>query len=232
MKLCTTCNRSFGDERGFCHLDGTLLVDETELLRAALPGAFNPDAVQADDSYEIVDWVPVSQPRSAWVALPLGVLIGVAIAVGVYVIWMLPAQPAAKRSPEQPGSLERRPETNRASQIASFKPEPIASPVAQSSDAAEPEGSPVAPPEPAPPKPAPRLNDGPISTGSEQGAPEGRVLIKLKGAGSVEADAAWEDGQNLWYRRGSLVSSVKRDRVEAITEIAEPKPAPSEGAKP
>lgn len=227
MKICTDCDRSFDDAQGFCQFDGAVLVDETELLRAALPEAFDRNA--GEDPDEDIEWIPVSKPTPAWLILPLGVLIGVVLAAAVYVLWLSPALTAENRTQEQPAAVKRQPDNNRVSQVASFNAPPTASPVEQPSNEAEPERGPVPkPPETAPP----RLNEGPISTGSQVRGQDSRVLIKIRGAGSLEADAAWEDGQNLWYRRGSLVSSVRRDRVEAITEIAEPKPAPSEGTKP
>jgi len=36
MKQCPECHESFDNELNFCDLDGTPLVDETVLLRAAL----------------------------------------------------------------------------------------------------------------------------------------------------------------------------------------------------
>lgn len=230
MKICTECDRSFGDAQGFCQFDGTLLVDETELLRSQLPQAFDPNADEAVDQDEIIDWVPVPPSRPAWLTLSIGVLVGLVIAGGLYMIW---GMNTAKRKQDQPSALKQQPDNNRASQVASLKAQSTASSVEQSSNAPEPENSPMPPsetPQPKPPAPV-RLNDGPISTGSQQAGLDGRVLIKLKGAGSFEADAAWQDGANLWYRRGSLVSSVRRERVESITDVPEPKPTPAEGVK-
>ena len=34
--------------------------------------------------------------------------------------------------------------------------------------------------------------------------------------GTLDVDAAWEDNQGIWYRRGGLVSFVDSSRVKAI----------------
>jgi hypothetical protein len=41
---------------------------------------------------------------------------------------------------------------------------------------------------------------------------------------TVEVDAAWEDGQGVWYRRGGMVAFVDSQRVKAIIGRAVPKP--------
>ncbi len=58
-----------------------------------------------------------------------------------------------------------------------------------------------------------------------------RAIIKMKDGSTVEADAAWEDAQGIWFRRSGLVSFVEKSRVEAITEPPK-KPAPTEPKTP
>ena len=55
-----------------------------------------------------------------------------------------------------------------------------------------------------------------------------RAIIKMKDGSTVEADAAWEDAQGIWFRRSGLVSFVEKSRVEAITE---PPKKPSRGTE-
>ena len=90
-------------------------------------------------------------------------------------------------------------------------PSPTESPA---EEAASP--SPAAPA--ATPPPA-ALNNGPIATGTTRDlAGAEHAIIKMKDGSTVEADAAWEDAQGVWYRRSGLVSFVEKSRVEAITE--------------
>jgi hypothetical protein len=67
------------------------------------------------------------------------------------------------------------------------------------------------------PAPAP-LNHGPIATGTKELVTGERAIIKMKDGSTVEADAAWEDAQGIWFRRSGLVSFVEKSRVEAIME--------------
>jgi hypothetical protein len=53
----------------------------------------------------------------------------------------------------------------------------------------------------------------------------------MKDGSTVEADAAWEDAQGVWFRRSGLVSFVEKSRVEAITE-PQKKPAAAESKTP
>jgi hypothetical protein len=74
-----------------------------------------------------------------------------------------------------------------------------------------------------------RLNQGPVSTGekSKKNEVENAVhtIIQMNDGTVVEVDAAWQDQQGVWYRRGGLVSFVESERVKAITERTEPKPS-------
>ena len=58
-----------------------------------------------------------------------------------------------------------------------------------------------------------------------------QTIIKMKDGSSVEAEAAWEDAQGVWYRRSGMVSFVERSRVDKITSVAEPRPAAAEAPK-
>jgi hypothetical protein len=69
------------------------------------------------------------------------------------------------------------------------------------------------------------LNNGPISTGGRRTTESVHPVIKMKDGSSVEADAAWEDSQGIWYRRGGLVSLVDRSRVEKVIEPIQQAPS-------
>lgn len=106
-------------------------------------------------------------------------------------------------------------------------PSPIPSETASPAEAASP--SPAAPAAATPPPAA--LNNGPIATGTKEAAKSEHAIIKMKDGSIVEADAAWEDAQGVWFRRSGLVSFVEKSRVEAITE-PQRKPAAAESKTP
>jgi hypothetical protein len=106
-------------------------------------------------------------------------------------------------------------------------PSPLPSDTASPAEQA-PSPSPAAPA--ATPAPA-ALNNGPIATGTKEAAKSEYAIIKMKDGSSVEADAAWEDAQGVWFRRSGLVSFVEKSRVESITE-PQRKPAATEAKTP
>src|SRR5215213_2589720 len=76
MKQCPQCRQHFGDEQKFCDSDGTPLLDETVLSNAL--GALEPAA-------------PIdSQSRQMWPIVTIGILIGVIISLGAYVLMVMP----------------------------------------------------------------------------------------------------------------------------------------------
>lgn len=217
MKQCPECNELFDDQKAFCDMDGSPLVDQTDSLRAALSQA---NAASSGNS-------------SAWVTGTIGGLIGIIICVLLYMLFILPGRQAA---------LEQERRANETKETTSVKPNQIAlvpvndkipvpspSPAETESPAAEtPSPSPAAPA--ATPPPA-ALNNGPIATGTKEAANSEHAIIKMKDGSTVEADAAWEDAQGVWFRRSGLVSFVEKSRVEAITE-PQRKPAATESKTP
>ena len=206
MKQCPVCNELFDDQKAFCDMDGSALVDQTESLRAAL--------VQTN--------VPSSSGNSsAWVTGAIGGLIGVIICVLLYMLFLLPgrqtdleqdrrANDTKESRPVTPGQVALVP-TNQVRANETPSPSETESP-------AEEEASP-SPAAPAATPPPPPLNTGPIATGTTRELAGGeRAIIKMKDGSTVEADAAWEDAQGIWFRRSGLVSFVEKSRVEAITE--------------
>jgi flagellar basal body-associated protein FliL len=220
MKQCPNCKEHFEDSQNFCDFDGAPLRDETEMLRDALktPGVS----------------VAALPAQKIWPIVTIGILIGIIICLGAYVVMM-------SKSSDDKAENDKKPETaklntyDRATQ-ATIKPEalPVATveePVAEESPTESPTESPAetaATTETA----APSLNDGPISTNRQDGEKRGRTIIKLKSGVRVEADAAWEDRMGIWYRQGGLVSYVERDRIESIGEPPQPKTSPAETDKP
>lgn len=218
MKQCPQCKEHFEDSQNFCDADGSPLRDETELLREALhsPG-------------ETVPTLPV---QKIWPIVTIGILIGVIICLGVYVVMLTRATENVETT--------KKPETaklntyNQAAQPAMIRPEALPSPTVEEPVAEE---SPTESPTPTPAEvvksePSASLNEGAVSTNRQEGEKRGRTIIKLKSGVRVEADAAWEDRMGIWYRQGGLVSYVERDRIESIGEPAQPKTSPTQNDKP
>ena len=202
MKQCPECNELFDDQKAFCDMDGSELIDQTDALRAALSNAN----------------VPSSGNSSVWVTGAIGGLIGVIICVLLYMLFLLPGRQSDleqdRRAAEtkettvvKPSQVALVPANNQIPATETPSPSPA-------EEAASP--SPAAPA--ATPPPA-ALNNGPIATGTTRDLAGGdHAIIKMKDGSTVEADAAWEDAQGVWYRRSGLVSFVEKSRVEAITE--------------
>src|SRR5678815_691310 len=202
MKQCPECNELFDDQKAFCDMDGSELIDQTDSLRAALSDAN----------------VPSSGNSSVWVTGAIGGLIGVIICVLLYMLFLLPgrqtdleqdrrAAQAKEPTAVQPSRVALVPANN---QIPATEPSPPETPAEEA-----PSPSPAAA-RPATPPPA-ALNNGPIATGAtREPAGTDRAIIKMKDGSTVEADAAWEDAQGVWYRRSGLVSFVEKSRVEAL----------------
>jgi cell division protein FtsN len=208
MKQCPECNELFDDQKAFCDMDGSELVDQTDSLRAALS-----QANMASSS---------SGNSSAWMTGAIGGLVGVIVCVLLYLLFLVPGQKSdleqERRSnesketrPVTPGQVALVPTANQVRPTESPSPSETASP-------AEGAASP-APAAPAATPPPAALNNGPIATGTTRELAGGdRAIIKMKDGSTVEADAAWEDAQGIWFRRSGLVSFVEKSRVEAITE--------------
>lgn len=217
MKQCPVCKETFDDQKAFCDMDGSELVDQTDSLRAALSQT-NPGASSAS--------------ASAWVTGTIGGLIGIIICVLLYMLFVAPGQQKALQD-ERRANETKETTTVKPSQVAlvpQYTQFPGPSPSPTESPAAEASPSPAAP-APAATAPPAALNNGPIATGTKEEAKSEHAIIKMKDGSTVEADAAWEDAQGVWFRRSGLVSFVDKSRVEAITE-PQRKPAATESKTP
>jgi hypothetical protein len=230
MKRCPECNESFENKQNFCDIDGTRLVDEAVMLRAALQRATIglPDTQQSHNSSANV----------VWVTIPAGVLIGVVLSWLVYMVELAPrsTEPGQRDKSSVASQL---PAPERSSQVAStltprMTPAPSVDAMEAQEGVQQTGQTSSASPSPAssPVETARTVNNGPISTGGKQSGKQGPAIIRLKDGAAVEADAVWEDRQGVWYRRGGLVSFVDPNRVAAITEPAQPKPSPSDVVRP
>jgi hypothetical protein len=214
MKQCPVCNETFDDQKAFCDMDGSELIDQTDSLRAALSQA-NPAAS--------------SSSASAWVTGTIGGLIGIIICVLLYMLFILPGRQNAieqdRRATETKESTPVKP--NQMALVPVNNQIPVPSPMASETESPAEEAASPSPAAPAPTQPPAALNNGPIATGSKEAARSEHAIIKMKDGSTVEADAAWEDAQGVWFRRSGLVSFVEKSRVEAITEPRKPAAAES-----
>lgn len=228
MKQCPQCNEHFSDEQNFCDSDGSPLLDDTAVLRAAL-------------SLPVADADVLPEPQvygrgshNLWPIVTIGVLLGVIICLGAYVVMltMSSEEPANSRRTE----TARLSTSDRSTQAAPSRAEALPAPTVEEAAEETAEESPS--PTPAEVAEAPKqeaqasLNHGPISTNRQDGEKRGRTIIKLKSGVQVEADAAWEDQLGIWYRQGGLVSYVERDRIESIGEPQRPNSSPADNEKP
>lgn len=209
MKYCPQCEEHFSDDFAFCDIDGSALVDDISSLRAALRSP-SVTAAKVDDS--------VAQSTS--VTALIGILVGIVICMLVYIAFLTPSlKPNDPRDDER--STSARPSAPAPLERIVAAPLPVPSPsIAESpspeeeAEVASAEGN-VTPVSEAGRSP---VNQGPISTGATR-ISEGRTLIMMKDGSSVEADAAWEDAQGVWYRRSGLVSFVERSKVERLSDL-------------
>ena len=204
MKQCPECNELFDEQKAFCDMDGSALVDQTDSLRAALSQAIPPSSSSA----------------SAWVTGTIGGLIGIIICVLLYMLFILPGRQSEleqeRRAAETKEATTTKPNQMALVPVNNQIPAPSPLPSETESPAEEaPSPNPAAPA--ATPAPA-ALNNGPIATGTKEAAKSEFAVIKMKDGSTVEADAAWEDAQGVWFRRSGLVSFVEKSRVESITE--------------
>jgi type IV secretory pathway VirB10-like protein len=212
MKECPECGEVFDDQKAFCDIDGSALVDQTDVLREAL--------TQAN----------AARKSSAWVTGAIGGLIGVILCVLLYIAFLAPSREDLQEQARQSQPKETTPVKPAQAAPLTMQSQPVEAP--SPSETASPEAEPSPTQAPAAPTPPPAaLNNGPIATGNRIINNGERAIIKMKDGTSVEADAAWEDAQGVWFRRSGLVSFVERSRVEAITEPPR-RPAPAETKTP
>ena len=218
MKQCPECNEVFDNLKAFCDMDGSELLKLTDSPRA------------------ISQTSAPSGSASVWVTGVIGGLIGIIVCVMLYLALLAPSRESAQQDRSDNQNTETvSPKSNQVAVVptSQMPPRETASPAESESPAeaeASPAASPVAPAAATPPPAA--LNNGPIATGSKAVANGERAIIKMKDGSSLEADAAWEDAQGFWFRRGGVVSFVDRSRVEAIVEPPQKRPAAVETKTP
>jgi hypothetical protein len=218
MKRCPECYETYDDIDRFCELDGH------ELL-------LNP-TVTTNEEEAVVPTLGSSPSKEfSWPTAIMGMIAGMVIGTGIYAVYSFTSnQPEPVR---QPRSTLYMSDARGPAEVKRAAPEPSSEAKPQESPSEEAETEPS--PEPSITVAADsqtakvRLNQGPVSTGEKSKKTEVEngvhTIIQMNDGTVVEVDAAWQDKQGVWYRRGGLVSFVESERVKAITERTEPKPS-------
>ena len=207
MKRCPQCLEAYDDEEKFCELDGKkLLVDPT---------------------FHVVEGGPVAAERNHTersLGLLVGVLVGVLISAALLVVYSV-----VRDEPQSPQLSARVPQTitpTGPSQPNYLQPAPRAT--ATPLDEAELEDAELVTETADEGQSTPvstRVDQGPISTSSKKDESKTRTVIELNDGTSLDVDAAWKEGQGIWYRRGGLVSFLDSKDVKSISTVADAKKA-------
>lgn len=227
MRRCPECYEIYDGEETFCEVDGQRLLSDTALSidddEAILPsGAGDPP------------------PQSSWVVGLVGVTVGILLCALIFTVYALSTSDTDTDNPAATAYSPRAQEPVQSVRPAPVRNEEPATPE-DNSETAEAEASPEASPDqaatPESQTVAARLNQGPVSTGPrardiEKSGSRVQTIILMKDGTAVEVDAAWEDKQGVWYRRGGLVSFVESQLVKAITARAEPKSSSPDDTAP
>ena len=228
MKRCPECFQPYADSEKFCELDGRpLLVDVA--VTPTVGKVVETDVPVPDSSF---------QKRDAQVVMIIvGVLVGIvltSLAYAGYAIFSATPEGEDRSAPvSKVETVETRPP---ARPSRSQESEPNPSPEEENSPSPEPEEQTETAPATEPNTVAARLNQGPVSTGEvaakrdERGSE--KTIIEMNDGTSIEVDAAWQDKQGIWYRRGGLVSFLESKRIKGIQARQEPKPESSSSPNP
>lgn len=210
MKRCPQCLEAYESDENFCELDGQeLLVDPT----------FH--AVEATS-------LPTSRARNSAersLMVMLGVAGGVLISAALFMVYSVALNGSPERSQLTTQVLPATPVSRSAPVLtAPQQPAPHATATpASEGEVSESEPEPDTHAEEKKAPPPTRINQGPISTGARAEEPNVRTIIELNDGSTIDVDAAWKDGQGIWYRRGGLVSFIDSKDVKSISTIADSK---------
>jgi hypothetical protein len=215
MKQCPECNEVFDNLKAYCDMDGSVLVKLTDSPRA-------------------ISQTNTGGATPVWMTGVIGGLIGIIVCVLLYIAFLAPNRETTQQDRRNNQNTETAPpKSNQVAVVPSHQlpPSETASPTESPAEVeASPAVSPVAPVANGPTPAA--LNTGPIATGGKSIQTGNRAIIKMKDGSSLEADAAWEDAQGIWFRRSGVVSFLEKSRVEAITEPPQKRPAAADAKNP
>ncbi len=225
MKRCPQCYQPYADSERFCELDGQSLLND-----------INPAAAVG----KVVDTQPAvmdasAQKREMRMMVIIGVMVGMIVTSLGYAGYSLFLVNPAEES-DAPVSRAETVDTRQPTQpTRSAMKEPTPAPEEESSPSPEAEAEAEVEETPKADTMAAHLNQGPVSTGEREQKRENRLdktVIEMNDGTSVEVDAAWQDNQGVWYRRGGLVSFVESKRIKAIRARQEAKPDSATDPKP
>ncbi|MGI8917341.1 MAG: hypothetical protein ACR2H6_01980 [Pyrinomonadaceae bacterium] len=207
MKRCPQCLEAYADEEKFCEIDGKKLLGDPFHVVGASPVA-----------------APARKHSEQSLMVLVGVLGGVVISAALFVVYSVARnepqssqlsarvpQTVTTTGPSRPNYLEPAP---RATATPLEESESVdAAPEAETQEEAQ--STPV----------STRVNQGPITTSSNKDESKMRTIIELNDGTSLDVDAAWKEGQGIWYRRGGLVSFLDSKDVKSISTVADAKKA-------
>ena len=225
MKRCPECYGVYDNSERFCETDGQLLLTDPAL------SVVEDDE---DDNASLSSHARVASNREYWLTGIVGVMVGILVCAGLYAvlsIWSI--QSAEDQKPPDYKSQTAQPVQSAQATTARI-PEALPEPTEEASPDPDAEDASIVEPEPPSQTDqaiAARLDQGPVSTGqrgiNSADASGVRTIIQMTDGTAVEVDAAWEEGQGVWYRRGGLVAFVDSRRVKAITARVDPQPSPA-----
>jgi hypothetical protein len=219
MKRCPTCDETYGDDERFCAVDGGLLV-------ADLP-AEEPVPLVASRHLD----APLKKTdQPLWLNLLVGLGTGVvvcAVALGVY--YMMAGDRTPTINSEEPVRAETEASTTGTRPPAT---RPTTSPSATP--------SPTETPSPAEtPSPVQQARQGGFSLDDLSGSPStgngpgtranNPLIFRLNDGTIIRADDAWKSPEGIWYRQGTLLTLLDRDRITSVEPRTSPTPSPATG---
>ncbi|MDQ3686719.1 MAG: hypothetical protein M3430_14145 [Acidobacteriota bacterium] len=201
MMLCPACRQVYDQNQKFCEEDGTQLLN----VPSVIVGSGNTGQVAP------------AQPN--WASGAVGVVIGLTIAVGAVGIYSVLTHNSETQTTREQTAKVTTVSANQPVRPVAYKPIETSTPEEEEEEEVEPspEPSPTSSPTPVPAPAAPPSNVGasPISTNVTK-ANNGSAKISFNDGSIIEADDAWEDAKGVWYRRGSLITFIERERINSI----------------
>lgn len=219
MKRCPQCYQPYADSEMFCELDGRPLLADV---------AVSSPVGKVVETQALAGNAASSQKREATLMVVVGVMVGMVLTSLAYAGYaLLTAQPASDDAnvPVSKVQTHDTPQPPRPQRAAVIEPSPV--PEEEASPSPEAEAEAEASPVDESKTVAARLNQGPVSTGEREQKRDDRgdkTIIEMNDGTRVEVDAAWQDNQGVWYRRGGLVSFVESKRIKGIQARQESKP--------
>jgi cytoskeletal protein RodZ len=214
VKRCSECGQVYEQSFNFCETDGQAL--------------FSVGDISVDSKHPVTNDLRPNR-TAAWTTGLIGAMAGIVLCLAVFTVYTVLQSHVDPRPTEVPTYTSQRQQPVQQVRSESARPTDAA---AASAETTEAEASEEESPEPSPvqtQEATTRLNDGPISTGQRNAPQAGmQTVIEMTDGSNVIVDAAWQDAQGVWYRRGGLVSFIDSSRVKAITARAEPKNSPTD----